>query len=233
MLDTQFARAYDQPVIRRDPIVTSEAEGKGLPESENFTAWLRRLFSIPVGIVARGLVRLGIGPNGVTIGGFLLTVGAAWLAGHGEFARAGFVYLVGTGLDGLDGAVARAGGKVTHFGALLDSTLDRYGEAAVLSALGYHLAAAGNVVGVALAFAGLFGSVMVSYMRARSEGLGVQNKVGLLTRVERVIVLSLALLTGWLMPGLWALAILTQVTVFQRLYTLHRATRPARGGNER
>lgn len=200
------------------------------PAQATLTEWLRMRLKPLIEGIARVLIRLGTGPNLLTLIGLLLSGVAAYFAAGGEYMRAGVVYALGASFDALDGTVARLAGKASRFGALFDSTLDRYGEALILSGLAYYLATQGQVVGVVLTLATLFGSVMVSYVRARSEGLGVENKVGLLTRVERVILLALALLTRQVIIGLWVLAILTHVTVIQRVVHLYRATR--HDGNE-
>ena len=175
--------------------------------------------------IAGGFVRLGIGPNALTLSGFILSGIAGWLAANGAYTGAGLVFLLGSSLDAFDGAVARIGGRASRFGALFDSTLDRYGEMALLAGLGYHLAQEGAWLGLALTFAAIAGSCMVSYVRARSEGLGIPNEVGLLTRLERCIVMIIALLSQQVMIGLWILAILTQVTVIQRIWSAYRLTR--------
>jgi CDP-diacylglycerol--glycerol-3-phosphate 3-phosphatidyltransferase len=196
---------------------------------EGLTGWLRRVTQGPVERLARAFIWLGLGPDVLTFIGLALAGVTAYLAAQGAYTRAGVVYLLGAPFDAMDGAVARASGKASRFGALLDSTLDRYGEALVLTGLGYYLAREGQWVGLVLAFVTLLGSVMVSYVRARSEGLGIDNKVGLLTRVERVIIMLVALLTGQVVIGLWVLAILTHVTVAQRVWYVFRATRSERG----
>lgn len=189
-------------------------------ESQNrqtLTSWLRQATLPLVDGFARWLIRLGASPNTLTAGGLILAAASGLLAAWGEYLWAGIALAVAAPFDALDGAVARAGGRVSRFGALLDSTLDRYGEAFVLTGLGYHLSRRGESVGVLLAFAALFGSLMVSYLRARSEGLGIDNKIGLFTRLERTVVLILMLLTGQVIVGLWVLAVLTHVTVAQRV----------------
>jgi CDP-diacylglycerol--glycerol-3-phosphate 3-phosphatidyltransferase len=192
---------------------------------EDLTTRLRRLAEAPIDRIARGIVWLGLGPNALTITGFLLATASALLAAQGRLVQAGIVYGLGSAFDSVDGAVARVAGKVTRFGALLDSTLDRYGEGALLVGLAFYMAHTGRSTGVVLVGVSLLGSLMVSYVRARSEGLGIENRVGLLTRVERVIVTLLALLTRRVMVGLWVLAIFTHVTVVQRVWAACRATR--------
>jgi CDP-diacylglycerol--glycerol-3-phosphate 3-phosphatidyltransferase len=175
--------------------------------------------------MAAGLVRLGITANGLTIMGTLVGAGAAVLAAQGNYLSAGILFLCAGPFDALDGAVARASGKETRFGALLDSTLDRYSEALLLSGIGFSLARSGDWIGLLLAFLAVLGSLMVSYTRARSEGLAMDNKVGLLTRFERIILLGLAMLTGLVVHGLWVLTILTHFTVAQRVWHIYRSDR--------
>ncbi len=188
-----------------------------LQNRQTLTSWLRQVTLPFVDGFARRLVRLGVSPNTLTAGGLILAVVSGLLVARGEYLWAGIALAVAAPFDAMDGAVARAGGRVSRFGALLDSTLDRYGEAAVLAGLGYHLSRRGESVGVLLAFVALFGSLMVSYLRARSEGLGIDNKVGLFTRFERTVILVVMLLTAQVMVGLWVLAVLTHVTVAQRV----------------
>jgi CDP-diacylglycerol--glycerol-3-phosphate 3-phosphatidyltransferase len=168
---------------------------------------------------------LGIGPNTLTFFGLVLAFVAGWLAARGAYGRAGLIYLLGASFDALDGAVARVGGRVSRFGALFDSTLDRYGETFLLAGLGYHLAQEGSSIGLILTFVALAGSYLVSYVRARSEALGIANKAGLMTRLERCIVIIVALLSKQVMIGLWLLAVLTQLTVLQRIWHVYRFTR--------
>lgn len=183
---------------------------------------------------ARVLVRVGVTADMLTLVGLLLTGAAGYLTARGAMGWAGAMLVVGFPFDAVDGAVARLRGSAGRFGALLDSTVDRYGEAFVLCGLAYHFGCAGRIDAVILSFVALFGSVMVSYLRARSEGLGIDNKVGLLTRMERALVLIIALLTGYVVAGLWVLAVLTHVTVAQRMWHAYRqfAGRPGRTGDE-
>lgn len=192
--------------------------------SESLSSWLRVMTRGPLERLGVGLVKLRVSPNGLTIIGFLLTVIAALLASQGAYLKSGIVFLLGSLFDALDGTVARVGGQSSVFGALLDSTLDRYGEGILLAGLGCSVARQGDWLALVLVFVTLMGSFMVSYTRARSEGLGVENKVGLLTRVERVAIMALSLLFGQIAIGLAILAVLTQLTVFQRLWHAYQVT---------
>ena len=146
----------------------------------------------------RFLTSLGVSPDALSIMGFLVAVGAACLAGANLLLAAGLVFLAASVLDMLDGALARTTDRVNAKGALLDSVTDRLSEGALLIGLGVHAALSGISQGrlvatLVLLLAALLFSQMVSYVRARGEGLGVACKVGLMTRAERVVLLSLGL----------------------------------------
>ena len=153
------------------------------------------------------LIRMGVTPNTVTTIGFLGNLAAAVvivIAGYGA-ARTGTVdwslvtwagaLIIGFSLfDMLDGQVARLGGMSSTFGAMYDSVLDRYCELATLGGVAYYLIQTGSFAGAVIAFVALTGSIMVSYVRARAEGLGLECKIGFMQRPERVVVTSVATL---------------------------------------
>jgi CDP-diacylglycerol--glycerol-3-phosphate 3-phosphatidyltransferase len=141
-----------------------------------------------------------------------------------QFFWSGIVMLLGSLIDSLDGAVARLSGGSTIFGAMLDSALDRLSEGVVLIGLVYISSTDGNPVDAALAGVALLFSFMVSYVRARAEGLGIQCSEGWFTRAERVVILALGLITGYVMPALALVAALSIFTFLQRLYVVwHKA----------
>jgi len=148
--------------------------------------------------------RLGFGPMVFTVGGLLLAIAAGCFLWTGHLIIGGILLFAGGFSDSLDGAVARAGNKVTRFGAILDSTLDRYAEFAIfLGFYGYLGHSYARFVGIyqIITVVALLGSVMVSYVRARSEGLGIPCSVGFWQRPERVIALGTAsVVTGALNP---------------------------------
>jgi len=167
--------------------------------------------------VVRLLAKTPVTPNSITWCGFLLSVGAAVLVVTGHLFAAGWVVLVAGFLDMLDGALARLTNQVTRFGGVLDSTLDRLAEAAVLLSI-LVLYARGQLVAQSLLVGiALVSSVMVSYLRARIEALGIECKVGLFTRTERVIVLALGLL---LSRFDYALVIALAIIVFFSFFTV-------------
>ncbi|RJQ07507.1 MAG: CDP-alcohol phosphatidyltransferase family protein [Dehalococcoidia bacterium] len=168
--------------------------------------------------IVRGLAAARVTPTMLTTAGFLGNVLAAWLAARGDLWLAGVAVLFFSALDMLDGALARATGRASRFGALYDSTLDRLSEAAVLGGLLWHALQSGSDEQAMLAFVATVGSLMVSYVRARSEGLGLALRDGLFTRSERVVLVGVALILGFTRAALWALAVLTVLTAFQRLW---------------
>lgn len=162
------------------------------------------------------LAKTSITPNTITWFGFLLSLGAAALIVTGHLFAAGLLVLVAGLFDLLDGALARRTNQVTRFGAVLDSTLDRLAEAAVLIGILALYAREQSVVGILLAGIALPSSLTVSYIRARAEALGLECKVGLFTRGERVIVLALGLLLSQID---YALFIALGVILFFSLFT--------------
>ncbi|MDA1004113.1 MAG: CDP-alcohol phosphatidyltransferase family protein, partial [Chloroflexi bacterium] len=137
----------------------------------------------------------------------------------------GAIVLVASALDMLDGAVARATGRASKFGALYDSVLDRASEAVVLFGIAAYALDRGSREQVLLAFAAVVGSLLVSYVRARAEGLGVALTDGLFRRQERVVLTAAGLILGLLRPALWILAVLSLLTALQRLILAARAVR--------
>jgi len=179
--------------------------------------------------LARFFAKTPITPNAITWLGFLLTIGAAVLIVTEDFIPAGLVVLFAGFLDMLDGSLARLSNQATRFGAVLDSTLDRLSEAAVL--LGALVLFARQQLAAESFLAGftLLGSLMVSYVRARIEGVGLECKVGLFTRAERVIVLTVGLLLSEisyyaLVVTLIVIALLSFLTLGQRLFHAYKRT---------
>ncbi len=177
------------------------------------------------------LSRLGVTPNMLTLFGFAGNVGAAVLAANGRFLEAGIVMLAFSALDFLDGSLARATGRATPFGSVLDSTMDRLSEAAVLFGLLWYFSGLNAREEELLIFAAVVASIMVSYLRARAEIIGVKLREGIFTRTERVLLLGGGLIlqdildTNVLTPVLWALALIAGFTVLQRLAMVWLKTR--------
>jgi len=175
------------------------------------------------------LARTGITPSAITWFGFLVTLGAAALIITGHLFAAGFVVLVAGFFDMLDGALARHTNRVTSFGALLDSTLDRLAEAVLLLSILVLYAREQSLAPILLVCVALVGSLLVSYIRARAEALGLECPVGLFTRPERVVVLALGLLLNHifdaLIIALALIVVLSFFTVGQRLIYVWQQTK--------
>jgi phosphatidylglycerophosphate synthase len=168
------------------------------------------------------LARVGVTPNMLTAVGVIGNVVAAVLAGSGEFVAAGLVVLAASSLDMLDGALARATGRATDFGFVFDAVMDRISEAAVLFGLLVYFSDRGDRTGELLIFVAVVASLLVSYVRARAEVVGVEMKEGLFSRAPRVALISAGLILDavWddsVTAMLWVLAVFASVTVAQRL----------------
>jgi CDP-diacylglycerol--glycerol-3-phosphate 3-phosphatidyltransferase len=186
------------------------------------------------------LTKTGATPNMVTWFGFVLILAATVLAGMGHLLAAGCVVLVSGFFDIIDGALARGTNQVTHFGSVLDSTLDRVSEAVIL--LGISAFYLFNPVAhfewiVLLIGVAILGSFLVSYVRARAEGIGLDCQVGIFTRTERVIILALGLLFSsidmLLIIVLAIIAVMSLVTVVQRMAHVGNLLKKQRHSNSK
>ena len=178
--------------------------------------------------VAGALAKIGVSPNMVTMAGLVGAGISAWLISEGMLWAGGMVMLFAGILDLFDGALARSTGQDSPFDALLDSVVDRVSEIVVLLGLLIYYARADSLEGTVLVYLAVGGSVMVSYLRARSEGLGIDCKVGIMTRPERVAALGFGLIVGHWVPVvmlvvLGAIAGLTILTTAQRLFHTGRS----------
>ena len=179
--------------------------------------------------IARLLLRLGVSPDVVTLVGTLATCSAAlWFAPRGELIIAALTVTVFALFDLLDGTMARMSGRVSKFGAFLDSTLDRIADAVVFGAVILYFAGPGDsVFGQAMALLCLVTGVSTSYARARAESLGFTARVGLMERADRLVLLGIGAIAAELSARpevlAWALALLgllSTITVVQRILTV-------------
>jgi CDP-diacylglycerol--glycerol-3-phosphate 3-phosphatidyltransferase len=177
------------------------------------------------------LIESRLTPNAISIAGLVGNLAAAALITQRLFVLAGLAFIAGSVMDTLDGRYSRMSGKGTLFGAFLDSTLDRIEEGVVLAAVAWHFAELGDEVPAAACVLVVLGSLMVSYTRARAEALGVECTVGLATRPVRVVILSAGLVfaegelvgdVNLLPAAIYAMAVLTAVTTFQRVWHVRR-----------
>jgi phosphatidylglycerophosphate synthase len=176
--------------------------------------WVHALFPF--------LFRRPINPNLLSVLGVLISLGGAVAFGGGAFVTGALLVLAGGFFDLLDGAVARHHGRVTPFGAFLDSTLDRLVDMAILLGILMHFAGAGALGAAFLAGFALVASVLVSYAKARAERFVPDFSGGFLERGERIALLALGGLTGYMVVALWLVAVGAAITVTQRFALAYR-----------
>ncbi len=193
-----------------------------IPTTPNLSTRLRQVAARQVDRLGEALYRWGVHPDVLTVLGLCLVVLAAALMSQGAFGVAALVLMVGLPLDALDGAVARAMKRTNPFGGVLDSTIDRYADLLMLLALAYYCAVRDMFGEMVLVFGAVVGSTLVSYIRARAGNAGLPCAGGWFSRFERSAVLILTLLTGWLLPGLLILAVGSNLTALQRLWSVYR-----------
>lgn len=190
---------------------------------------LKPLYSAALRPTARLLQRLGVHPNVLTCLGVVVFAVAGWVTYIGRWRMALLIGLAGAFMDGLDGLVAREGGRKSRFGAVLDSVCDRLTEIVWIGwVVAYYLrASSGDSLPILLGFAAITGSLMVSYVKARAEGMGIVCNRGLMQRPERLILLAGFQFAGPVaMPwGLGLVAALSYLTVFQRMVETYRGAR--------
>lgn len=182
-----------------------------------FTDRLRLIFKGVLDPIGHFLNRTGLTPNAITLLGLAGTTLGAYFLARGEMLMGGATLLVSVLVDALDGTMARLRGESTDFGAFVDSVSDRYAELVTFGGLLYFFVSDGNIFGAMLTFAAASGSVLVSYVKARAEGLHFTAKVGLLTRVERYIVLIPSLILNQPLIGVGLIALLGNITAVQRI----------------
>jgi CDP-diacylglycerol---glycerol-3-phosphate 3-phosphatidyltransferase len=186
------------------------------------TDFLRKVFSKLLNSIAGFINSLGIPPDTVTIVGVVGNLLAAWFIAIGNLFAGGILVLVFGLFDAIDGSMARLKGNESKFGAFLDSVLDRYSELVIFLGLLIYSFRDADPVGSMLVFLAAAGSVLVSYIRARAQSLGVDTKIGILTRVERYLVIVLSLLFGRPGVGMLIIAILANFTALQRIWDVKK-----------
>ncbi|MBM3242633.1 CDP-alcohol phosphatidyltransferase family protein [Candidatus Poribacteria bacterium] len=180
--------------------------------------------------VAHVLISLGVTANTVTILGFVINVVAGILFAYERLILAGILLVVGGSFDMIDGAVARMRKVGNSSGALLDSVIDRYSEGAIFMGIAvYFYKSSGlyGILGLLLTFATMIGSFLVSYTRARSEGLAVECNVGLMQRTERLVLLAISVIANGILKDLVAnnlilIMVLAILTIFTHITAVHR-----------
>lgn len=193
------------------------------PSPTTFSDRMRALFAGITRQAGMAVHQRGVHPDTITIiGTVIVGLGSVCLA-LGQFQWGGILFLLSLPLDALDGAVARAMGRTDRRGAVLDSTLDRYADGFIFGGLAYYFASVGEPNYVLLTIIALIGTFVVSYVRARAGEADLSVKIGLFSRLERVIVLLVMfLIPSLLIVGLWILALGTNITGIQRLWYVYK-----------
>ena len=187
-----------------------------------FTDWLRKFFGSLLNWAGKGLNKWGVNPNVLTATGVIGTAIGAIFVAQGKFFIGGLIILLMGPIDALDGAVARAKGEPEDFGAFVDSVSDRYIEMIIYGSLLWYFVEQEQLQAVMIVFLAASGSVLVSYNRARAHSLGFETKVGILTRVERFLVIGPSILFGIPLVGATIVAIGANVTAIQRVIDVRR-----------
>jgi CDP-diacylglycerol--glycerol-3-phosphate 3-phosphatidyltransferase len=198
--------------------LTQPSEQKKMTFADKMRVWFRWYLNPIAGFFNR----LGIRPNTVTLFGLMGTIGCAVLIAFGHMTWAGILLLFMGPVDAMDGALARLRNEASDWGAFVDAVTDRYSELFLfLGFLIYYMLQA-NATGVILAYLAAAGSVLVSYVKARADASKLDANVGLLTRVERYIVLIPGLIFNLPLPVLIIIAILANFTALQRILRVRR-----------
>jgi CDP-diacylglycerol--glycerol-3-phosphate 3-phosphatidyltransferase len=202
-----------------------QANGKLEERRPTLTELVRAYLGKSLDPIAIYLNRLGLAPNTVTLIGLAGNlVGALFLA-RGEFLIGGLLVLAMGPVDALDGTMARLRGERSDFGAFVDSVTDRYSELLIFAGLIAYYLQMGEAVMAGAVFAAWGGSVLVSYVKARGEGLGFEVRGGILTRMERFLVLGPSLVFGYPSIGILGVAVFANITAIQRIYLVRRQAR--------
>ena len=188
----------------------------------SFSDLMRIKFKGILDPIANFLNKLGFKPNMITILGLIGHIFVALLLGLGEITWGGIILLIFAPIDALDGTMARLRNEPTRFGGFVDSVTDRFSEFIVFAGLLYYFAQIQNTLAIMLLFFASTGSAMVSYTRARAEALNYDAKTGLMTRLERLIILIPCLIFNIPVVSLWVLAILANFTAIQRIWSVRK-----------
>ncbi|MFN2127337.1 MAG: CDP-alcohol phosphatidyltransferase family protein [Anaerolineales bacterium] len=191
-------------------------------EKPTLTEQMRSRFRGLLNSIGSFLNNLGITPNAMTISGLIGNTVGAVLVAMGHMTIGGLIILAMGPIDALDGTMARLRGMSGQFGAFVDSVTDRYSELIIFGGLLYYYVSQGDKIATMLVFGASAGSVLVSYIRARGQSLGWDTKVGILTRMERYLVLAPSLIFNIPLVGLWIIAIFANITALQRIIDVRR-----------
>jgi CDP-diacylglycerol--glycerol-3-phosphate 3-phosphatidyltransferase len=190
-----------------------------------FTDQMRVRFRGVLDPIGAFLNRIGLMPNTMTILGLIGNTVGAYLLSQGWMTYGGLIILAMGPVDALDGTMARLRGEPSEFGAFVDSVTDRYSELIIFGGLLIYYVQQSDWIAVLATYLAASGSVLVSYVRARASSLGYDTKVGILTRMERYLVLAPSLVFNIPLVGLWIIAILANITALQRIWDIRVQTR--------
>lgn len=193
--------------------------------TKTFTDFMRALFKGILDPIGSFLNQIGITPNMMTFLGLLGNVIGAWFLAHGNMLLGGIFVLICTPFDALDGTMARLRGEANEFGAFVDSVTDRYSELFILGGLLFYFSGQNDRVSTIVVYTAAAGSVLVSYVKARADSLKFDANVGILTRMERYLVIAPLLLFNQPVLAVWIVAILANITALQRFWKVRQQAR--------
>ena len=219
--------------------MSKTCDNKNAANKNGLSKWIGLSFMAARDALAKLLLRLGLGPNALTVTGLVLTAAAAVYLAQGAGAEqshwriwAGVFLLLCGAADILDGAIARLGGKATRFGAFLDSLVDRYSDMLLFIGIGIYYARQGNLTYQILATVGMANALIISYAKARAEDFIPSCRVGYWERGERCAALTIATFAGGIPAVLWALAVLPFFTGLRRIQFTRRSIRLLSQGSQ-
>jgi len=197
------------------------------PKKRTFTENMRMWFKGILDPIANLLIRIGLTPTAITLIGVAGNVIGAILIANGQLLWGGILALVMGPFDALDGTMARLRGEASNWGAFVDAVSDRYSELILMAGLLYYYTNLGNTLGVMLVYAAAAGSVLVSYTKARADSLKFDANTGILTRMERYMILAPGLIIGYTYPmillaAVGIIALLANITAFQRIWRVRK-----------
>jgi CDP-diacylglycerol---glycerol-3-phosphate 3-phosphatidyltransferase len=194
-------------------------------KTRTFTDYMRVWFKGILDPIGLFLNRIGVTPNMMTMLGLLGNIVGAWFLAQGNMLLGGVFVLICTPFDALDGTMARLRGEANEFGAFVDSVTDRYSELFILGGLLFYFATHNDPGSTIVVYAAAAGSVLVSYVKARAESLKFNANVGILTRMERYLVIAPLLLINQPILAVWIVAILANITALQRIWKVRQQSK--------
>jgi CDP-diacylglycerol---glycerol-3-phosphate 3-phosphatidyltransferase len=194
-------------------------------KTKTFTDYMRVWFKGIADPIGTFLNRIGITPNMMTMLGLFGNIVGAWFLSQGNMFLGGLFVLICTPFDALDGTMARLRGEANEFGAFVDSVTDRYSELFILGGLLFYFTTHNDPLSTIVVYAAAAGSVLVSYVKARAESLKFDANVGILTRMERYLVIAPLLLINQPVLAVWIVAILANITALQRIWKVRQQSK--------